>query len=438
MTDPRWQVVQAFFQERGLVRQQLDSFDDFISHGLQDAISTTAPINVNEAIGHEQESESVVGPPFWEFDPINKAYSLSQQRLHIVEFGKISMSRPTITESDGTVEPLLPRDARLRNLTYASSIYLEMRKITKVSRTSKSNPNGPIWSDEDVSVPFQKILLGRLPIMIKSQVCSLRALNDKELMAVGECPYDDGGYFIVTGSEKVLIAQERMAANYVYVFPKAPPSSFTHVAEVRSQSGSRHMATLYMKLMGSRSGEKGVIGQPVRLSLPYIKVDVPLMILFRALGFHDDEVLALVKQELADEEAVQSMVQPSLEEAADYPDLASCLEYIGKRAMNPISNKDRRTRYAKDIVTRELLPHVDTVEGKGWYLCYMLMRLYDVAAGRQPPDDRDHFGKKRLDMAGPLLGSMFRSLFKKLTKDMGKALQRVSSDSFDPDPGKPI
>src|ERR1044071_2348612 len=143
----------------------------------------------------------------------------------MVEFGKVSMSRPTITESDGTVEQLLP-------------------------------------------------------IMIKSQICSLRALNDEELMAAGECPYDDGGYFIVTGSEKVLIAQERMAANYVYVFPKAAPSSFTHVAEVRSQSGSRHMATLYMKMMGSRSGEKGVIGQPVRLSLPYIKVDVPLMILF--------------------------------------------------------------------------------------------------------------------------------------------------------------
>jgi len=342
----------------------------------------------------------------------------------VIEFGNIVLSRPTITESDGSIEALMPRDARLRNLTYSSPIYLEMRKVTKVSRAAQEG-GVPIWNDEDVQVPFQRILLGRIPIMIKSQYCCLRGLTDDELSRVGECPLDDGGYFIVTGSEKVLIAQERMAANYVYVFPKSSPATFTHMAEIRSQSRSRHMATLYMKLMAARSGEKGVLGQPVRVSLPYIKVDVPVIIVFRALGFLDDSLLlGWLTSEKPD---YLSLATASFEEAEETREIEACLEFIGRRSMNTLTTRDRRIRYARDILARELLPHLDDAEEKARYLCYMMRRMFGVARGEQPPDDRDHFGKKRLDMAGTLLCGMFRSLLKKVTKDLYKCLQKVRS-----------
>ena len=334
----------------------------------------------------------------------------------------MSLSRPTITESDGSVEALLPRDARLRNLTYSAPLFLEMRKVTRVARILEGC-DPPIWSDEDTTPPMQRILLGRIPMMVKSHFCCLRGLSDQELSQVGECPLDDGGYFIVTGSEKVLIAQERMAANYVYVFAKSGPATFTHMAEIRSQSRSRHAATLYMKLMASRSGEKGVLGQPVRVSLPYIKVDVPVVILFRALGYTDDAVIsAWVSQ---DNPAHGEKFRASFEEAADHDEPESCLDFIGRRAMNQLSTKERRLRYAKEIVTRELLPHLSSQEEKAYYLCYMIQRLFSVASGEQLPDDRDHFGKKRLDMVGTLLCGMFRTLFKKVMKDTYKCLQKV-------------
>jgi len=49
-----------------------------------------------------------------------------------------------------------------------------------------------------------------------------------------ECRYDQGGYFIINGSEKVLVAQERMAQNIVLVFQKKQPNKFSWVSEVRS------------------------------------------------------------------------------------------------------------------------------------------------------------------------------------------------------------
>ncbi|GKD03501.1 RNA polymerase II second largest subunit, partial [Tanacetum coccineum] len=57
---------------------------------------------------------------------------------------------------------------------------------------------------------------------------------------LGECPYDQGGYFIINGSEKVLIAQEKMSTNHVYVFKKRQPNKYAYVGEVRSMAESQN------------------------------------------------------------------------------------------------------------------------------------------------------------------------------------------------------
>lgn len=95
--------------------------------------------------------------------------------------------------------------------------------------------------------------------MLRSQYCNLFKYSEKDFPSLGECPYDQGGYFIINGSEKVLIAQERMSANHVYVFQKKPPSKYTFVAEIRSSTteGGGHTTGLFVKLLG-RAGYKGV------------------------------------------------------------------------------------------------------------------------------------------------------------------------------------
>jgi DNA-directed RNA polymerase II subunit RPB2 len=129
--------------------------------------------------------------------------------------------------------------------------------------------------------------------MLRSQFCSLAEQPDAALAELGEDPYDQGGYFVINGSEKVLIAQERMAANHVYVFRKSQPSKYAYVAECRSvvEGSTRGGSGVSVKLLAPKSakarggaGGGGGSGSVLRASIPYIKADIPILILFRALG----------------------------------------------------------------------------------------------------------------------------------------------------------
>lgn len=86
--------------------------------------------------------------------------------------------------------------------------------------------------------------------MLRSSYCILHDLHEKEVYTLNECPYDSGGYFIINGSEKVLIAQERMATNHVYVFAKAQPSPINFLAEIRSavEKGGKTISQFQVKM----------------------------------------------------------------------------------------------------------------------------------------------------------------------------------------------
>lgn len=95
--------------------------------------------------------------------------------------------------------------------------------------------------------------------MLRSTFCILRDLQDQDLYDLNECPYDSGGYFIINGSEKVLIAQERMATNHVYVFAKAQPSPINFLAEIRSavEKGGKTISQFQVKMF-HRNQERSV------------------------------------------------------------------------------------------------------------------------------------------------------------------------------------
>jgi DNA-directed RNA polymerase II subunit RPB2 len=95
--------------------------------------------------------------------------------------------------------------------------------------------------------------------MLRSSYCTLYQNSDKDLTELGECPYDQGGYFIINGSEKVLIAQEKMSTNHVYVFKKRQPNKYAYVAEVRSmaETQNRPASSMFVRML-SRAGAKGV------------------------------------------------------------------------------------------------------------------------------------------------------------------------------------
>ncbi|DAA78054.1 DNA-directed RNA polymerase subunit beta [Trichophyton interdigitale] len=432
-----WTVISAFFESKGLVSQQLDSFDEFISTTMQELVEEQGQVTLDQTVPPSDD----------EPDPV-------VLRRYELKFGTVMLARPSMTEGDGATSIMLPQEARLRNLTYASPLYLgiskkimegrerllserdeEEEEIEEKGDEERRNrgtylhwERKPTMEDE---AEEENIFIGKMPIMLKSKYCILKDLGEQALYNWNECPYDSGGYFVINGSEKVLIAQERSAGNIVQVFKKAPPSPTPYVAEIRSavEKGSRILSQLSIKLFSKGDSAKGGFGPTIRSTLPYIKTDIPIVVVFRALGVvSDEDILNHICYDRNDTPMLE-MLKPCIEEGFVIQDREVALDFISKRGSSPMSmNQEKRVRYARDIIQKEFLPHISQSEGsetrKAFFLGYMVHRLLQCALGRRDVDDRDHFGKKRLDLAGPLLANLFRVLFMRLTKDLYKYVQR--------------
>ncbi|KAL3848853.1 hypothetical protein ACJIZ3_010735 [Penstemon smallii] len=381
-----WTVISAYFEEKGLVRQQLDSFDEFIQNTMQEIVDESANIEIRPESQHNPGRSS---------DFVETIFKIS--------FGQIYLSKPMMTESDGETNTLYPKAARMRNLTYSSPLYVDVTK-----RVIQKGFDG---EEVQETQEFTKVFIGKVPIMLRSSYCSLYHLSEKDLNDLGECPYDQGGYFIVNGSEKVLIAQEKMSTNHVYVFKKRQPNKYAYVAEVRSiaESQNKPPSGMFVRML-SRSGAKGgSSGQYIRATLPYIRTEIPIIIVFRALGFvADKDILEHICYDFRDTQMME-LLRPSLEEAFVIQSQQVALDYIGKRGSTIGVTKERRIKYAKEILQREMLPHVGTEEycetKKAYYFGYVIHRLLLCALGRRPEDDRDHYANKRLDLAAKTITS---------------------------------
>lgn len=185
------------------------------------------------------------------------------QTIYKISFGQIYLSKPMMTESDGETATLFPKAARLRNLTYSAPLYVDVSK-----RVIKKGHDGEELTETQ---DFTKVFIGKVPIMLRSSYCTLYQNSEKDLTELGECPLDQGGYFIINGSEKVLIAQEKMSTNHVYVFKKRQPNKYAYVGEVRSmaESQNRPPSTMFVRML-SRASAKAVMGLSVQFGFAFL------------------------------------------------------------------------------------------------------------------------------------------------------------------------
>jgi len=398
-----WIVISSYFEEKGLVRQQLDSFDEFIQMNVQRIVEDTPVIELQGEAQH-------------------RTGEIEHPTKYLLKFEQIYLSKPTHWEKDGAPTPMMPNEARLRNLTYSAPLYVDINK--KVIHPGP-NPDDPEEGGEVIETQHQKTFIGKIPIMLRSTYCLLNGMTDRDLTELNECPLDPGGYFIINGSEKVLIAQEKMATNTVYVF-SMKHSKYAYKTEIRScqENSSRPTTTMWVNMMakGGQNIKKSAIGQRIVGVLPYIKQEIPIMIVFRALGFvADRDILEHIIYDIDDPELME-MVKPSLDEAFVIQDQNVALNFIGARGAKPGITRSARIKYAKEILQKEMLPHMGISDfcetKKAYFLGYMVHRLLLAALGRRELDDRDHYGNKRLDLAGPLLSFLFKGLFRNMIKEM--------------------
>ena len=438
-----WRVISSYFSKKSLVSQQIDSFDEFTTTTVQSLIDEHSLMNLDQTILPDMPASVKL-------------------RRYEIKLGGVLVSKPTINEQDGQQSTLIPYECRDRNLTYSCPLYVRINKKVSLAveepvpldeldeeqrdeiRRTGEQPTRIRW-DEEATDPAimgdsrdknqeamkDMMFIGKLPIMVKSKICHLAKQDEDNLFMLNECPYDQGGYFIINGSEKVLIAQERSAANIVQVFKKGQPSKYSYMAEIRSalDKGSRLISNLAIMLTTKGDASKGSYGATVQGSLPLIKGDLPIAIVFRALGVvSDEDILNHICYDRNDSQMLE-MLRPCIEEAFCIQDREVALDYIGKRAKDTqgVSRRDR-VRAARETLQKEVLPHIAQTEGcearKAFFLGYMVHKLLQCALGRRDVDDRDHFGKKRLDLAGPLLAKLFRNLIRKMTNELMGYLKR--------------
>ncbi|TPX18314.1 DNA-directed RNA polymerase II subunit RPB2 [Thyridium curvatum] len=438
-----WTVISAYFEKKGLVSQQIDSFNEFTTTTVQSLVDEYSHLTLDQT------------------NPPSTADRVIKMRRYEIKFGKVLVAKPTMSEADGQISTLVPYECRDRNLTYSCPLYAKITKKVSVAieepiseeeldpeqqaeyKMTHELPTRYRWEEESSDDADAKekagnerdrVFIGKLPIMTKSKICHLEQEDEDGLFLLNECPYDQGGYFIINGSEKVLIAQERSAANIVQVFKKAQPSKFSYTAEIRSalEKGSRLISSLSIMLLNKPDTRQG-FGHTIQSTLPYIKDQLPIGIVFRALGVvSDEDILNHICYDRNDSQMLE-MLRPCIEEAFCIQDREVALDFIGKRGQNAqgISKRDR-VRAARDILQKEMLPHISQSEGcetrKAFFLGYMVHKLLQCALGRRDIDDRDHFGKKRLDLAGPLLAKLFRNIIRKMTSELMTYLRRCIND----------
>jgi len=362
-------LLKKFFEEHSFVKSDIDSFNKFVDEELQ------------KIVDEEKEIEPTIIP-----------HNVESFKIKL---DKIWITKPEITEADGSRREIYPIEARLRKLTYAAPLFLTVSAfIDGVQRES-----------------FQA-QIGNLPIMLKSKYCHLYGLPREKLIELKEDPDDPGGYFIINGSEKVLVKIEDLASNkFMVTHSDTGPSKF--IGKVFSERGSFKIPHTIEKF------KDGIF------YLTFTRANrVPLVVVLKALGLtKDQDIMRFVSSEEQFDE-----VMVNLYEFADIKTEEDATDFIAKK-VGITQTRDIRIQRMQEIFDKYLLPHVGITPQDRLFKAYTLCKLWKkyilVSRGSVPIDDKDHYINKRVKMSGDLLAELFRVNLRILINDMLYNFQRI-------------
>ncbi len=409
-----WDAVKSYFANgvRRLVDHQVDSYEDFVRNKLPLIIQSTAPITV----WHEQ-------------DPVLKKYKYEFR----LSFEKVTYMKPRIQEATGRIKPMLPMEARVRNFTYAAQMYADVRFTARTYKGDKYE------SFDEESRVFEGISLGKLPVMLGSSLCLLKDYP-LSLDQYGECAHDPLGYFIIHGSERTILCQEKVADNRIMVF-QARKSSSKHTYSVEMKSLSETFTMPPKKLEIRLSSKFNGFGFPLLACVPRFREDIPVMVFFRALGVTTDaEVARLVWGSLDDPHT--DLLAASFRDCAELGVFTQddAIRYLANNLQYGTTQEDK-SAYVRQLLTSEYLPHVKFAgeavglsvhnARKALLTASMIRRLLLTDQGQIPLDDRDAYPNKRVVTTGALLTHLFRQLFQKVCNDTrNEFVQEVNNDAW--------
>lgn len=420
-------LVKLYFADRNIVNHHISSFDDFLASAdnpssrmqrIVDDIRVptddaqrgvivldserTGGRNIEIHIGRKRNDDGLV-------DPAAKP--------------TIKIEQPKVMEANGYSHELTPMEARLRNLNYMSPVYVHFEVFEDGIELDNVENGG--W-----------VHVGDLPMMVKSRGCNLnrevlesnmdRVLSDeeytKELIKQKEDPREPGGYFIIGGTERVLITLEDLAPNRIMVEYNEKYGAAVEIAKVFSQKDGYRALTLV---------EKKKDGM-VMVSVPVASGSIPLVALMKALGMESDKD---IYDTIVSDEEMANIVYSNIEASLDkksfppngYHTTEDAILFL-ERNFAAGQAKEYRTKKVESILDRSLLPHLgDTSEDrmkKAIFLGRIARSVLELSLKKRKEDDKDHYANKRLKLSGDLMEDLFRTSFSSLMKDLKYQLER--------------
>ena len=429
-----WTLIGSYFEGKHLdqlVRHQIESYNDMVNVQLKRTVDMFNPVRIVSDQDYDRVSHT--------------------HRLEIeVSFANLYLSRPQIHENTGATKILFPQEARLRNFTYASMMTLDM-SVKYIVRGNGNGGGGGSGGGNggDMTIHhkvFPKIQIGKLPIMLKSCICVLTQHKHLDHNVTGECPYDAGGYFIINGSEKTVLGQERAAENKVLCYNVSKNNTkYLYSAEIKSIPDSKCISPkqINMMVVAKQNG----FGHPLVIQIPRMKQPIPLFVVFRALGILSDrEICEYIvynisgsgsggasvtgdgSAEISDK--LLKALQASIIDANGIMTQEDAVRYFTSQVIFTPINMDKETgaikkrEFSHEVLHNDLFPHCNTDKQRIFFLGYMAHKLLCAFFEINKQDDRDSYLNKRVDLTGALLNNLFRNYFNKLVKDMSKQVVR--------------
>jgi len=413
------EIVESYFEQRSLVNHQLASYNDCIPSS-DGKMSRMERIVRNIRIGTDEPVEDNDGGII-KLDVLDKEIVIRMKNIHL--------GRPTIKEANGAEHPATPMECRLRKLTYFSPVYLDFKIL-----------------DEDKPAPEieERVHIGNLPIMVRSAQCNLHANHIshlcgdadrklspytstedadrlKELLRrAGEDPLDTGGYFIINGTERVLISMEDLAPNRVTVEKNKKYAHETEVAKIFSQKdGVRKPLNIEKRRDGML-----MVKIPSAGTTP-----IPVVLLMRALGMENDkEIFAAIAGPVeAMKYTVANINDVKDNEEYGVESTEEALQWLEKKFAAG-QQKEYREARIQNLLDKELLPHLgsseDNREKKAIFLGRIVRQVLEMAITNRDPNDKDHYANKRVRLAGDLMEDLYRVSMQQLARDLKYQLER--------------
>lgn len=337
--------------------------------------------------------------------------------------------KPATFDNDNEIK--FPNEARKNHLNYFASVVIDVKQFVETMNILTGEKTvKEVYTENNISI-------ANVPIMVKSKYCSTFIKKDSH----GECKYDPGGYFLVNGQEKIIMSIEKMADNKIFIFTKKDPifeTGIVYTAHINSRKNDWSDNLQIATIKNRKDGVLTITSSQL--------VDIPIFILFRAMGLESDrDILANICYDL-DNIKMINLLRPSImfsqdEEGNYIRTKEEALNYLTSKVLKSkrinqtdetIAKKQKMLLLDK-IIRQDLLQHLgEDIPKKRAFIGMMVNRILQVMLGEQEPDDRDALHNKRIETPGILLGQLFRQNLKKLWSEIGKLFGKKNQSDITP------